>query len=126
MRFGIEGTEYVLDLSEDNAQEFHRLLEPYVNVARKTTATYTPRRESVSAGDDSRAIRQWAQDQGSRPRQDPTRGYRGLQQSAFLTLRLQLYLGFLNISLMTDMFNRPQEAPQFHGCYNLFREVMLA
>lgn len=45
-------------------QEFHRLLEPYVNVARKVTATRTSRRESVSARAHSRAIRAWAQGQG--------------------------------------------------------------
>lgn len=64
VRFGLDGTEYVLDLSEDNAQEFHRLLQPYVNVARKITPTRTPRRESVSTRGNSRAIRAWAQDQG--------------------------------------------------------------
>lgn len=64
VRFGFEGTEYVLDLSEDNAQEFHQLLEPYVNVARKITPTRTTRRENVNSRGNSRAIRAWAQDQG--------------------------------------------------------------
>lgn len=64
VRFGFEGTEYFLDLSDDNAQEFRGLLEPYVNVARKVTATRSPKRESVSTRSNSRAIRAWAQGQG--------------------------------------------------------------
>lgn len=64
VRFGFEGTDYILDLSEDNAREFQRLLEPYINAARKVTTPRVPRRESVSTRGNSRAIRQWAQDQG--------------------------------------------------------------
>lgn len=64
VRFGLEGTEYVLDLSEDNARELHRLLEPYVNAARKVTQPRPTRRESVSTRGNSRAVRQWAQEQG--------------------------------------------------------------
>lgn len=64
VRFGFEGTDYILDLSEGNAREFQRVLEPYLNAARKVTAPRVTRRESVSTRGNSRAIRQWAQDQG--------------------------------------------------------------
>lgn len=64
VRFGVDGTDYVLDLSEDNAQQFRRVLEPYITAARKVTPTRTSKRENVSTRGNSRAIRQWAQDQG--------------------------------------------------------------
>ncbi|MGD7003512.1 histone-like nucleoid-structuring protein Lsr2 [Corynebacterium halotolerans] len=64
VRFGFEGTDYILDLSEQNAQKFQQLMEPYVKAARKMSTPKAPRRESVSTRGNSRAIRQWAQEQG--------------------------------------------------------------
>lgn len=64
LHFSVNGVDYVLDLSEDNADGFRRLLEPYIAAARTVKSTRAARRERVSTRNDSRAIRQWAQEQG--------------------------------------------------------------
>lgn len=66
IRFSIDGSNYVLDLSEKNAAEFRELLAPYVKVA--SPAPSSRRSGSRSSGgakrSNSRAIREWAQAQG--------------------------------------------------------------
>lgn len=64
MRFSMEGTDYVIDLSEDNARDFHRVLEPYIHAAHTVTSTAKTTRKRIGTGSNARAIRQWAEDQG--------------------------------------------------------------
>lgn len=67
IRFGYEGTEYILDLSDDNAREFREIMEPYVRAARKVSSVRGSRRgEGSSTGSrgNSREIREWALSQG--------------------------------------------------------------
>lgn len=68
-KFGWQGDQYEIDLSEDNAKELENFLGKYINAAAKVT-NRLPRGEKSSysnpAADKAelRAIRAWAQEQG--------------------------------------------------------------
>jgi hypothetical protein len=67
VHFSLEGTDYEIDLSNDNAQKLHKALADYVKAARvvtKSRGARTPRAKSSSSSIDSTAIRQWAKDTG--------------------------------------------------------------
>lgn len=57
VRFSLNGTDYVLDLSEKNATKFLELLEPYLKVARTAPVDQLA---NVNPAD----IRRWAQANG--------------------------------------------------------------
>ena len=57
VRFSVNGQNYLIDLSTDNARHFHNLLAPYVDAAR-IAAALDAQRASPSQ------IRQWARTQG--------------------------------------------------------------
>lgn len=57
IRFGLHGKNYVLDLSEKNAETFLKLLEPYVQVAQETADRDNRLIEPA-------AVRKWAQKEG--------------------------------------------------------------
>ncbi|MDR1791192.1 MAG: Lsr2 family protein [Propionibacteriaceae bacterium] len=62
--FGLDGKEYVIDLSEKNAAKFRAVLEPYIKVARKATiGTRKPVRK-VNLNAATPVIRAWAASQG--------------------------------------------------------------
>lgn len=73
IRFGLDGTEYEIDLTTDNASELRSTLAQYLNVARK--ASSGRRGQSGQRGnstsrtkrDEVQKIRQWAQDNGLNP-----------------------------------------------------------
>lgn len=57
IRFSFDGTDYVLDLSEDNARAFYETLDPFLKVARKDTKDVL---KKVNPAD----VREWAQSKG--------------------------------------------------------------
>ncbi|AKK12111.1 histone-like nucleoid-structuring protein Lsr2 [Corynebacterium uterequi] len=61
IRFGLDRTDYTIDLSRENAEQFRQLLRPYVLAGRaepRSSARKTPvSRPRSDAGD----IRRWAQ-----------------------------------------------------------------
>ena len=57
IRFSFEGTDYILDLSEDNARDFYDALDPFLKAARKDTKDVL---EKANPAD----IRTWAQSKG--------------------------------------------------------------
>jgi hypothetical protein len=69
VHFGLQGTEYEIDLSDSNFQKLQDALDEFVKSARivsrsrGTGAARTSRRSSGS-GTDTTAIRQWAKDTG--------------------------------------------------------------
>jgi hypothetical protein len=65
VRFGIDGTEYEIDLSTANAAAFRAQLTPYIAQARKAgrAARRRPMRTAASR-ERSSDIRAWARDQG--------------------------------------------------------------
>jgi Lsr2 len=65
LRFGLDGTEYEIDLRKNNASTFRRQIAPYIEHARK--AGRGQRRRAVrtpSSRKRSDDIRAWAKDQG--------------------------------------------------------------
>lgn len=57
VHFSVDGTDYVLDLSKENAQEFRDVMAPFVSAARLVPQETTRRV-------DPSEIRKWAQSQG--------------------------------------------------------------
>ncbi len=65
VRFGLEGTEYEIDLSKKNATAFRRQLAPFIDHARKTGRGQRRRPgRTASSRERSGDIRAWAKDQG--------------------------------------------------------------
>lgn len=70
IRFGLDGTEYEIDLNAQHAEELRTALAKYVDAARRATGSGPRRparraRRGASAGDTSpTAVREWAKSQG--------------------------------------------------------------
>ncbi|MEJ4100805.1 Lsr2 family protein [Corynebacterium mastitidis] len=65
VRFALDGTDYIIDLSTENAEKFREMFRPYLAVARKHAAPVSGRRNTGAARNSkAREIRQWALDQG--------------------------------------------------------------
>jgi hypothetical protein len=69
--FGLDGAEYEVDLSTDNAEELRNALARYVGVARRTggrrkraSATAPRPAESTGGGANTSDVRAWAQENG--------------------------------------------------------------
>ncbi|AKK08803.1 histone-like nucleoid-structuring protein Lsr2 [Corynebacterium testudinoris] len=65
VRFSVDGSDYIMDLSEDNATRFLELLAPYVKAAQPAPAARKSRTRATGGAKrlNSRRIRQWAQEQ---------------------------------------------------------------
>ena len=70
VRFGIDGTDYEIDLSAKHAEALRKALEPYLGAARRAPGSAARRpgrsgRKAASAnGTDPTAVREWAKSQG--------------------------------------------------------------
>ncbi|MGH2929205.1 MAG: histone-like nucleoid-structuring protein Lsr2 [Solirubrobacteraceae bacterium] len=68
VRFGLDGTDYEIDLSVMHSEQLHRTLAPYLAHARKTPGAGRSggaRRGGRNAGiADSHKVRAWARGQG--------------------------------------------------------------
>ena len=66
--FGIDGSVYEIDLSEKNVGQLRKVLSPYVEHARKATASAQRRRRPRPAShrELSTEIREWAKARGSK------------------------------------------------------------
>lgn len=67
--FALDGSEYEIDLSDENAAAMREVLSRYVEAARKVSETGGPRRAAAPAkpaysGYDPAAVRAWAAGQG--------------------------------------------------------------
>ena len=63
VRFGLQGTTYEIDLSQKNADQLAKVLEPYVNAGRKVISR-RPAARSRAAGPSPAAVREWAKTEG--------------------------------------------------------------
>ena len=63
VRFGLDGTEYQIDLTKKNARAFRKQLAPYVEHARRAGRGQRRSRTS-SSRQRSGGIRAWAKEQG--------------------------------------------------------------
>ncbi|HEY2078882.1 MAG TPA: histone-like nucleoid-structuring protein Lsr2 [Streptosporangiaceae bacterium] len=65
MKFGMDGAEYEVDLSNRHASEFRRQLAPFVEHARMVHSQRArPRARTAASRERSRDIRAWAERQG--------------------------------------------------------------
>ncbi|GAA3991742.1 Lsr2 family protein [Thermobifida alba] len=60
--FGIDGVTYEIDLSADHAEDLRAIFEAYVKAGRKVTNR--SRRRGRAERVDTRAVREWAREQG--------------------------------------------------------------
>ena len=66
VRFGLDGTDYEIDLSTEHSEELHKVLAGYVTHARKAAgaARRGPRGRRGADVLDTRRVREWARGQG--------------------------------------------------------------
>lgn len=66
VRFGLDGTEYEIDLNANHAGALRKSLARYVEAARRRAAQRPGRspRRSAASGADSTEVRAWARSQG--------------------------------------------------------------
>lgn len=65
VRFGLEGQEYEVDLSEKNLAALRDSLTPFIKAARKVRdGVAEPDRFRTETAVDPQAVRQWARSQG--------------------------------------------------------------
>jgi hypothetical protein len=68
VQFGLDGTDYEIDLNAEHAGELRAALGRYVAAARRVSGTGRPPgrsgRRGASNDIDTKDIRQWAKDQG--------------------------------------------------------------
>jgi hypothetical protein len=69
VRFGLDGSEYEIDLNADHAQALREALAPYVSAARRSGGGATRRpartaRRAAATGLNTTEVREWAKSQG--------------------------------------------------------------
>jgi hypothetical protein len=64
VRFGLDGTDYEIDLSKKHADQLAKAIRPYIEAARKVPASRRPVRGGRSARHDQSEVRAWARAQG--------------------------------------------------------------
>ena len=66
VRFGLDGTDYEIDLSAGHANELHTALRTYIHHARKVggASRRAPRGRRAVSAIDTTAVRSWAREQG--------------------------------------------------------------
>jgi hypothetical protein len=63
IEFGIDGTNYAIDLNDQNAKKLRGALDGYINKARKVSGKRSTSRKA-SSGLDLKAVRAWAASNG--------------------------------------------------------------
>lgn len=63
VNFALDGIEYTVDLTEENAEIFRNILEPYI-VAGKRVGGRARRGTVVNNNGETKKIREWAKEQG--------------------------------------------------------------
>jgi hypothetical protein len=65
VRFGLDGTDFEIDLSGKHSEELHSTLSKYVTHARKVgTARRASRGRQAAAAVDTAKVREWAKENG--------------------------------------------------------------
>jgi hypothetical protein len=66
VRFGLDGTDYEIDLSTAHNEDLHKVLAAYVTCARKAAGTARRGSRGRRPADalDTRKVREWAKGQG--------------------------------------------------------------
>ena len=64
VRFGLGGTDYEIDLSKKNADQFAREIGPFIDAARKVPSSRRAARGARAPRRGQSEVRAWARDQG--------------------------------------------------------------
>lgn len=65
VRFGLDGTDYEIDLNVKHSEQLHRTLAPYLAHARKTAgARRSARGRRGARSADTHKVREWAREHG--------------------------------------------------------------
>jgi len=64
VRFGLDATDYEIDLSVAHSEELHKALAPFIAHARKTAARRGARGRRNATAIDTHKVREWAREQG--------------------------------------------------------------
>lgn len=65
VRFGLDGTQYEIDLSTDNAKKLRGALKTYMDAGRKVGGRSTrPRGTGAGRSNEAAQIREWARNNG--------------------------------------------------------------
>ncbi len=66
IRFGLDGTEYEIDLNTAHAEQLRKATEQYIEAGRKVSSGVqkTTRSSARRSGPSSSEVREWAKDQG--------------------------------------------------------------
>ena len=66
VRFGMDGAQYEIDLSTDNAKNFRAAMKPYLDAGRKVGGGRTgrPRNAGSTRNNEAAQIREWARNNG--------------------------------------------------------------
>ncbi|QEQ94080.1 Lsr2-like DNA bridging protein [Streptomyces phage Saftant] len=62
--FAVDGTSYEIELNKKNEAKLMKAMAPWVNAARKVSATRSTRRRRAAKPVDNAAVRQWAAENG--------------------------------------------------------------
>jgi len=64
VRFGLGGTDYEIDLSQQHADQLTAAISPFIAVARKVSSAKRPARGGRPARHDQSDVRTWARSEG--------------------------------------------------------------
>ena len=64
VRFGLDGTEYEIDLSSKHTSELRQVLGTYISHARRVGTSRRPRVRAASQVLDTHKVREWAKENG--------------------------------------------------------------
>ncbi|MFF0989348.1 histone-like nucleoid-structuring protein Lsr2 [Kocuria nitroreducens] len=84
VRFGLDGAQYEIDLSEGNAAKLREAVRPFIAKARRAQSKQTPKqaRPTGKSNPDTAAIRQWARENGH-PVSDRGRIHQDVQKAYY-------------------------------------------
>ena len=89
VRFGLDGAQYEIDLSEENAARLRDAVRPFIAKARRAGSKQTSKqarsagaRPAGKSNPDTAAIRQWAREQG-KPVSDRGRIHQDIQKAYY-------------------------------------------
>ena len=84
VRFGLDGAQYEIDLSEENAARLRDAVRPFIAKARRAQSKQAPKqaRPTGKSNPDTAAIRQWARENGH-PVSDRGRIHQDVQKAYY-------------------------------------------
>ncbi|MEX5236580.1 Lsr2 family protein [Kocuria arenosa] len=84
VRFGLDGAQYEIDLSEGNAAKLRDAVRPFIAKARRAQSKQAPKqaRPTGKSNPDTAAIRQWARENGH-PVSDRGRIHQDVQKAYY-------------------------------------------